>query len=312
MARQIKDPGFGTKYASRTQRLINTDGTFNVKKTGIGTNIHDTYHKLINMSWTKFLFLSLMIIFLINVVFALVYVVIGVKHLQGNQGGDTLSNVQQAFYFSFQTFTTVGYGHIVPQGVVTNLVAFLESATGLMVFAIITGLLYGRFSKPSMRLLYSKNALIAPFEDGWAMMFRVTNIRKSLLIAMSANVAISIRDVLKGDEKRVYYRLPLRLSAIEFFPGSWTLVHPIDADSPFNKIDLHNLEKEDFEIIIQIKGFDETFGQTVHSHYSYIEEELVVGAKFRLAYEFDEKGQSYLPVDKFNDFDQVEFNGLNA
>ena len=95
---------------------------------------------------------------------------------------------------------------------------------------------------------------------------------------------------------------------IEFFFFSWTLVHPIDKDSPFNKIDLHNLEEEDFEIIIQIKGFDETFGQTVHSHYSYITEELVVGAKFRLAYEFDENGQSYLPVDKFNDFDIVEYS----
>lgn len=307
MARQINDPGFGSKYASRTQRLISTDGSFNIKKTGIGTNVHDTYHKWINMSWTKFLLLSLLMIFIINVVFALVYVAIGVEHLQGDQEGDTLNNILQAFYFSFQTFTTVGYGHITPVGVVANLVAFLESATGLMVFAIITGLLYGRFSKPSMRLLYSKNALIAPYKDGWAMMFRVTNIRKSLLIAMSANVAISIRDVIRGDEKREYYRLPLQLSTIEFFPGSWTLVHPIDADSPFNKIDLNNLEKEDFEIIIQIKGFDETFGQTVHSHYSYIEEELVVGAKFRLAYEFDENGQSSLPVDKFNDFDRVEY-----
>ena len=308
MARQINDPGFGTKYASKAQRLISTDGTFNIKKTGIGTNIRDTYHKLINMSWTKFLLLSLLIIFIINVVFALVYVAIGIEHLHGDMEGDTLNNVLQAFYFSFQTFTTVGYGHITPVGIVTNLVAFLESATGLMVFAIITGLLYGRFAKPSMRLLYSKNALIAPFKDGWAMMFRVTNIRRSLLIAMSANVAISIRDVLKGADKREYYRLPLQLSNIEFFPGSWTLVHPIDKDSPFNKIDLHNLEKEDFEIIIQIKGFDETFGQTVHSHYSYITEELVVGAKFRLAYEFDENGQSYLPVDKFNDFDIVEYS----
>lgn len=307
MARQINDPGFGSKYASKTQRLINSDGTFNIKKTGVGTNIRDTYHKLINMSWTKFLLLSLLIIFIINVVFALVYVAIGVEYLQGDREGNTLNNILQAFYFSFQTFTTVGYGHITPVGVLTNLVAFLESATGLMVFAIITGLLYGRFAKPSMRLLYSKNVLIAPFKDGWAMMFRVTNIRRSLLIAMSANVAISIRDVLKGANKREYYRLPLQLSNIEFFPGSWTLVHPIDKDSPFHKIDLHSLEKEDFEIIIQIKGFDETFGQTVHSHYSYTEEELVVGAKFRLAYEFDENGQSYLPIDKFNDFDRVEY-----
>lgn len=306
MVRQIKDPGFGTKYTSRTQRLINTDGSFNIKKTGIGTNIRDTYHSLINMTWTKFLFLSLLVIFIINIVFALTYVAIGVEHLQGDKEGDTMNNILQAFYFSFQTFTTVGYGHIVPTGVIANLVAFLESTTGLMVFAIITGLLYGRFAKPSMRLLYSENALIAPFKDGWAMMFRVTNIRKSLLIDMNATVAVSLVERFKDKEnKRRYFRLPLQISTINFFPGSWTLVHPIDEDSPFSKIDLNNLKNEDFEIIIQLKGFDETFGQTVHSHYSYLSNELVVGAKFKLAYEFDEEGNSYLPVDKFSNYEQV-------
>lgn len=307
MARQIKDPGFGSKYTNRAGRLINTDGTFNIKKTGIGTNIRDTYHSLINMTWTKFLFLSLMVIFVINILFALTYVAIGVEHLHGDKEGDMLNNILQAFYFSFQTFTTVGYGHIVPTGVVANLVAFLESTTGLMVFAIITGLLYGRFSKPSMRLMYSKNAIIAPFREGWAMMFRVTNIRKSLLIDMKAEVSISIRDVLKGDNKRVYYRLPLQLNTINFFPGSWTIVHPIDEESPFSKIDLTRLEEEDFEIIIQLKGFDETFGQTVHSHSSYLSNELVVGAKFRPAYAFDDDGSSFLPVDKFSDYDVVGY-----
>jgi len=231
MATQLKDPGLGSKYEAKVKRLINQDGSFNIKKVGIGTNINDTYHSLINMSWTKFLSMALLMIFLINVGFALVYVAIGVEHLHGDVEGDTLDNILQSFYFSFQTFTTVGYGQIVPIGVFINLVAFLESTTGLMVFAIITGLLYGRFSKPNMRLLYSEKALIAPYKKGWAFMFRITNMRKSTLIELHASVSISLVENIGGEKVRKYFRLPLEIKYIEFFPASWTIVHPIDESS---------------------------------------------------------------------------------
>ncbi len=91
----------------------------------------------------------------------------------GDHEGDLWQNLSEAFFFSFQTFTTVDYGHIAPIGKITSFIAAIESATGLMVFAIITGLLYGRFSKPSMRLLFSDHAIIAPYQDGWALMFRL-------------------------------------------------------------------------------------------------------------------------------------------
>lgn len=109
MASQIKDPGLGSKYDGKTKRLINQDGSFNIKKIGINSNIVDTYHSLINMTWTKFLLIAFLSIFAINVMFALIYVGIGVENLNGDIEGDTLNNILQSFYFSFQTFTTVGY-----------------------------------------------------------------------------------------------------------------------------------------------------------------------------------------------------------
>lgn len=307
MASQINDPGLGSKYDGQTKRLINHDGTFNIKKIGINSNIRDTYHTLINMTWTRFLTLALLAIFSINIGFALTYVGIGVEHLSGDIEGDTLDNILQAFYFSFQTFTTVGYGQIVPIGMFINLVAFLESTTGLMVFAIITGLLYGRFSKASMRILYSNKALIAPYKDGWAFMFRVTNMRKSMLTELSASVSISMVEKVNGEKVRRYYFLPLEIKFIQFFPASWTIVHPIDAESELAKIDLTSLNKLDAEFIIQLKGFDQTFSQSVHSHYSYIGNEVVVGAKFKPAYSYDEDGTMILPIDQFHEYEEVKY-----
>lgn len=309
MASQSKDSGFGAKYNGTTKRMINPDGSFNIIKTGINSNIRDTYHWLINMSWFRFLSLSLVMIFCINVLFALVYVLIGVEHLEGDIEGDTLDNIIQAFYFSFQTFTTVGYGHIVPVGVFINFVAFIESTTGLMVFAIITGLLYGRFSKPGMRILFSKKALIAPYKEGWALMFRVTNLRKSDLIELEARVALSQNQAVNGNKVRKYHRLPLEINFIEFFPASWTIVHPIEETSPLHNISASMLAETQAEIIIQLKGFDQTFSQIVHTHYSYIPSEIVIGAKFKPAYSTDADGNIILPIDEFHDFENVPFAG---
>ena len=306
-AEEIQDPGLGSKYQEGSKRLLNKDGSFNVIKEGIPGNLKDVYQTLIAMSWSKFLLISLLFIFALNLLFALVYVAIGVEYLVGDREGGFLQNLSQAFFFSFQTFTTVGYGHISPVGKLINFVAVFEATTGLMVFAIITGLLYGRFSRPSIRLLYSDNALIAPYKDGWAFMFRIVNLRKNLLLDTSATVAMSI-SVMDGNERKLrYFRLDLEIRRIDFFSANWTLVHAIDKDSPFNQLDLNNLKSEDFEIIIQIKAFDNSFGQHVHSRNSYKQDEVVVGAKFKPATRVDEDGNIILPVEEFHDYDLVPF-----
>ena len=268
-SQEIQDPGLGSKYQEGSKRLMNKDGTFNVIKQGVPGNIRDTYQWLIKMSWLKFLSLSFLFIFIINLIFAFIYVAIGTEYLAGNREGDFVQNLAESFFFSFQTFTTVGYGHIAPVGRFTNIVAVIEAATGLMVFAIITGLLYGRFSRPSVRLLYSKNALIAPYKDGWGFMFRIVNLRNNLLLETSANVAMTIHYNDGEEQKRKYFRIDLEISRIEYFAANWTLVHAIDEKSPFNEFDLQNINTADLEIIIQIKAYDNTFGQHVHSRNSY-------------------------------------------
>ena len=307
VAQQITDPGLGSKYKEGSKRLMNQDGSFNVIKDGAPGNIRDFYQDLIKMTWARFLTLSFLFIFTLNLLFALVYVGLGMENLVGDKEGDFWQNLTESFYFSFQTFTTVGYGHISPVGKFVNLVAVIEAATGLMVFAVITGLLYGRFSKPSIRLLYSKNAIIAPYQDGWALMFRVVNLRKSLLLESSANVALTIHVNENGEQKRKYYRMNLEIPRIEFFASSWTLVHKIDEESPFQALDLANIHQEDLEIIIQIKAYDDTFAQNVHSRFSYQNNEIIVGAKFKPATKTDEEGNVVIPLDEFHDFEKVPF-----
>lgn len=201
----------------------------------------------------------------------------------------------------------MGYGHISPVGKLTNFIAVIESATGLMVFAIITGLLYGRFSRPSTRLLFSNNAIIAPYQDGWALMFRVVNLRKSTLLELEASVAMTIHVKEANENKRKYYRLNLEMSKIEFFPATWTLVHPINDQSPFINMDLNNIDKQDLEVVIQLKAFDDTFSQHVHSRYSYQQNEVIVGAKFKPASHIDENGDLVIPIDEFHDYEVLNY-----
>jgi inward rectifier potassium channel len=304
---EIQDPGLGSKYQEGSKRLMNKDGSFNVIKQGIPGNLRDTYQTLIAMSWTKFLLISLAFIFGLNLVFALIYVGIGVEDLAGDKEGSFWQNLSEAFFFSFQTFTTVGYGRISPVGKLLNFVAVFEASTGLMVFAIITGLLYGRFSRPSIRLLYSDKALIAPYKDGWGFMFRIVNLRKNLLLDTGATVAMTVHHKEGNESKRRYFRLDLEISRIDYFAANWTLVHQIDKNSPFNQLDLNNLRSSEFEIIIQIKAFDNSFGQHVHSRNSYTQDEIVVGAKFKPATRVDKEGNVILPIEEFHDYELVAY-----
>jgi inward rectifier potassium channel len=158
-----------------------------------------------------------------------------------------------------------------------------------------------------MRLLFSNNAIIAPYQDGWGLMFRVVNLRKSTLLEIGANVAITMHVKEGNENKRKYYRLDLEIDKIEYFPASWTIVHPLDEKSPFSSLDLNNLDKEDLEIVIQLNGFDDTFSQYVHSRYSYQGNEIIVGAKFKPASRVDEAGDLIIPLDEFHDYDKVAY-----
>ena len=303
MKKESFDPGLTTKFSGELRRTINADGSFNVKRTGLHWRDANPYLMLIDTTWTRFLLVVLLGFLAVNMIFASLYLMIGIKSLKGLESD--MGPFANAFFFSVHTLTTVGYGNVYPEGVGANTISALEAATGLMVFAIATGLLYGRFSRPSARLIYSKNALIAPYQDGTSLQFRITNARRNVLINMQARIVLMTVDSSNGELSRNFIDLPLERRSIYFFALTWTVVHPIDAASPFFGKTREDLAGLAAELLILIEGFDDTFSQVVHSMYSYRHDEIVWGAQFIPAFKIDSKGDLVVEVDRIDDMKMV-------
>jgi inward rectifier potassium channel len=277
-----RDLGFGTRLTAASTRLLNRDGSFNVRRRGLSFwRTFDLYQYLLRLSWLRFIGVILLAYAIENLLFASIYVTIGVENLDGVVGTTPLEHFAQAFFFSSQTITTLGYGRISPVGFWASAVAALESMLGIMGFALITGLLYGRFSRPTARLIYSEKSLISPYQGGAAWMFRLANVRSNQLIEVEVQVTYSrIEQLENGKKVRRFYGLNLERSKVNFLALSWTVVHPIDADSPLNGTTPEDFRDSDSEFIILIKAFDDTYSQTVHTRSSYRYDEVTWGARF--------------------------------
>jgi inward rectifier potassium channel len=306
MAHQQFDPGISQKIEGGLRRVINKDGSFNVRRKGIRLRDLNFYQVLINLSWPRFLAIIFGGFILMNALFACCYLLVGIENLQGADASSGTQSFLTAFFFSCQTFTTVGYGAIAPKGTLANLLAGFEAMGGLMSFAIATGLLYGRFSRPSARISYSANAIISPYEGKTALMFRVVNARTNLLLELQATVLLMTVESKHGHRATTrYHELKLERPSIYFFPLNWTVVHPIDDASPLHGKTLENLASVHAEIIIQIKGFDDTFSQVVHSRFSYRTDEIVWGAKFLPMFDVDAHGDVVIEVDRVGEIERV-------
>ena len=279
---ETRDLGFGSivSHESR-QRLLNRDGTFNVSRSGLSfwTSL-SVYHALLTMNWGKFLTLLTLFYVGINIVFATAYVSCGPAALDGPASTALNGQFLRAFFFSVQTFATIGYGHVSPVGLAANLIVTLESLIGLLGFALATGLLFARFSRPTARIIFSRNALIAPYHGLNAFEFRITNARSNQIIEVEAKVLFSRFELMDGRSVRRFYPLPLERDKVAFLPLSWTIVHPIDEESPLRGLTEEHMHETNAEFLILLTGIDETFSQTVHTRSSYKAEEMVWGAKF--------------------------------
>jgi len=278
-----RDLGFGSVVASESgHRLLNRDGSFNVAREGLGFwSSRSLYHTLITVSWLRF-FASVSISYLlINAIFAIAYFLCGAAALNG---GGTELGILRTFFFSIQTFATIGYGHISPFGLVTNLIVTFESLFGLLWLALATGLVFARFSRPTAKITFSNVAVIAPYRGITAFEFRIANERKNQIIELEAKVLFSYFAEDGGKRTRRFDLLTLERSKVSFFPLNWTVVHPIDETSPLYGRSENDLRESEAEFLILLTGIDETFSQTVHARSSYRWDEIVWNAKFEAIY----------------------------
>ena len=198
--------------------------------------------------------------------------------------------MSQAFFFSVHTMSTVGYGNIVPASLGANVLMTAESIVTLLGVALTTGIVFARFSRPTARILFSDFAVVAPYQDSRGLMFRVANRKSTQIIELEANVFFSRMEESDGRTLRRFYELSLERSKVSIFPLAWTVVHPIDKKSPLNTMSEDSCQMGDAEILVLLRGIDETFSQLVHTRSSYKADEIVWNAKFSDIFLRDEAG----------------------
>ncbi len=293
------DPGLTQQYTGALNRVVEKDGSFNVRRGGRNWHDANPYTYLISVSWLKFSLIVVTVFILVNLAFAWGYQALGAGTIKGADSKDPVTHFFNLFFFSTHTLTTVGYGNMYPDGTAANAVASVEALLGLMAFAIATGLLFGRFSQPSARFGFSAKMAVAPFRDATSLQFRVVNRRTANLIEVEARVMLmTVVPAPNGRLQRKFQQLELERSQILFLPLTWTVVHPIDEKSPLYGKKREDLESMQAEVLVMMRGYDETFRQTVYARLSYRYDEILWGVRFGAAFDVDDKGDLLLWVDR--------------
>jgi inward rectifier potassium channel len=298
-----REIGFGSAFAG-TRRLMNKDGSSNVERISRRRlSVSRIYHGLIRMKWGRFIVTIIGSYLMVNLTFAAIYFMIDSDHIGGMIFKSSYEKFMEIFFFSAQSLTTVGYGRLNPTGMLDSTIATIESLVGLLSFAIATGLLYARFSRPVANLAFSHNAVIAPYQGSTGLMVRLANLSKSEIMDPEATIVLTYID--EQSKVRKFSNLKLELTKVTMLTMSWTLVHPIDEESPIYSWTEEEIAKRKVEILVIIRGFDETFSQTVQTRTSYAGDEIIVGAKFISIIKPKEDGSVIVELDKISEYTPV-------
>ncbi len=294
MARRIKDPGIGATSNAKAKRFVNQDGSFNIRHKNKRGGLSDAYAYLIAISWMRFFAYVFVGYILLNSIFALCYTLLGVEAIT-TPSGSVFRDFLRAFFFSAQTITTVGYGTMSPKGIIFGFISSFEAMIGLLSFSFITGLLYGRFSKPRANIRFSNVMVLRAYEDHDALMFRLMSSSASTMIQPRIEVTLTLTEKDQtGGYKNNFYRLSLERDKITYLPTTWTVVHRIREGSPFVGYDRQQLNTLKGELLIMTSYYEESFNQEVHQIHSYLLKNIKIDHAFQSAYYYDEEGYTVL------------------
>lgn len=300
--------GFGVQASQIGGRFVNKDGSFNLQKVGYPlTKTMSLYSLLLELSWLQFFTYIILFYFIINCLYTGLYIISGLDQLQGFTHSGYWEQVLETFFFSTETFTTVGYGRVNPVGTFAHIISSIEAYSGWLSFSIVTGLLYGRFTRPKAHISFSHNAVVAPYKQGKALMFRMATYKSKHDLA-DAMVKVNIAYLDPEQEKPVYqfYQLPLERSRIDSFNMNWTVVHPIDEKSPLLNLTEEDMQRSDLEIYVHVSGFDNVYSNVVMQRTSYTYKEIIWGARFVPMYHVSDDGSTtVLELNKLNEYSEV-------
>jgi inward rectifier potassium channel len=310
---QIKDnndTGFGGNPDNYGGRFVNRDGSFNVRKEGVSFfQRFSLYHSMLNMPSWKFFGALFTFYLTVNFIFGCIYFFVGISQFVGVLAVTRWQYFKEMFFFSTETYTTVGYGRVNPVGDTANSIASIESMLGFLSFAIATGLLYGRFSKPKAFLLFSKNALISPYREGSALMFRFATYKDNHTMT-NVDIKVNAAMLVEENGKMVYkfYDLSLERNHVESLPMNWTVVHPLTNESPLYDYTYEDMKKADLEIYVSVRAFDDVYSNVVQQRTSYTYEEILFGRKFVQMYHESADGKTTIvELQKLHEHKEVMF-----
>lgn len=304
------DTGFGNNPGSYGGRFINRDGSFNLRKEGqTFWQRFSLFHNMLNLPLWKFISVIVIFFISINLFYTSIYLLIGTDQFTGMIAPTFWAKVKEVYFFSTETFTTVGYGRVNPVGDGANFVASIEAMSGFLSFAIATGLIYGRFAKPRSYLVFSDHALISPYLDKTGLMFRFASYKDNHTLTqvdIKVNIALQVLENEKMTFK--FYDLTLERSRVESLPMNWTVVHPIDESSPLFGFTDEDMKVADLEVYVLVRGFDDVFSNFVLKRTSYTYEEIKFNRKFVPMYRESEDGKTtILELHKINE--AIEIGG---
>ena len=297
-----KEFGLGNETIGHNKRILNKDGTFNLERKGLSVmESFSFFHWMINTNWITFFSIVVVCYFMSSAFFAFVYdVLLGSSHFHGIESISKSGNYLELFFFSAQNSTTVGYGRINPATNIASFIAVLDALSGVIYFAVVTGLLYGRFSKPIPKIMFSQIGVVAPYKDGNAVMFRLANKLNQQLQNAQVRLITSLIVDVDGKPSRQYFELELERKEIIFLASSWTIVHALDDKSPFFQMTKEEFELCEPEFMLQLKVYDNSYSQDTFTNTSYRKEEIIWNAKFEKILISDEKN-NYIDFQKFNE-----------
>jgi inward rectifier potassium channel len=279
-------------------RMIRKDGKLNVESISRGVRFSDLYHDLIALSWPRFTIWFGMVFFAINCIFGFIYFNIPAEQFDGLRHASGMDRFLDSFFFSVQTLGTIGYGHVSPIGTFANFVVTLECYTGLFVVALMTGLIFTRFSKPHVKVVFSQNAVIKKFGDLPCLMFRIANERQNHITDASVKVHLVMDDPDTG--YREFKEIVLERSESPLFALSWTIAHDLDSNSPVARVGLSELKKRSAELIVSFRGMDANLSQEIHAKSSYTVDEILPDHDFVDVIERTPSGAARLKMEDFH------------
>jgi inward rectifier potassium channel len=302
--KQSQDLGLGSKVVqSQKKRYVNRDGSFNVYRKGVfNRGAFSLYHAVLEISWPTFYAAIFGLFVIANAIFAILYLLTGLQAFPDLANLAAGRRLGELFLFSVQILTTLGASPIHPVNTLAKIILDLESTAGLLGFALATGMIFARFSNPPTNIIFSDKAVIAPYNGITGFMFRIINGRNNELIEVGATVTLAVMD---ESGQRDFHQLTLERDKVMVFPLNWTIVHPIDPLSPIYGMSADDLAHINAEFTVFITAMDKDLSKRVYARFSYLYEEVVVGAQFATMIEQTPDGRVAANPDLLHEIEKI-------